>query len=118
MSPLWKEAIKCEAKRLGVVREYTYELYKAMFADPKIISIYKSECITRALNCDIPEDEFVHALESPDTAKELSRTHEKCSNINIFGVPTYVVGDQQFWGNDRIDLVCHHITFLQLPDST
>jgi 2-hydroxychromene-2-carboxylate isomerase len=97
------------AKRLGVVREYSNELYKAMFADAKVTIIDKSECIRRALNCSISEADFVHALESVETVKELSRTLEKCSSINIFGVPTYVVGDQQFWGNDRIALVRHHI---------
>ena len=102
------------AKRLGVVREYSNELYKAMFADPKVISIDKSECIRRALSCSIPEAEFIDALESIDTANELARTLEKCSSINIFGVPTYVVGDQQFWGNDRIALVRHHIKYNKM----
>ncbi|MBV1920349.1 MAG: DsbA family protein [Pseudomonadales bacterium] len=29
--------------------------------------------------------------------------------IGLFGVPTFVVGDQLFWGNDRLELLRHHL---------
>ena len=31
---------------------------------------------------------------------------------DCFGVPTFVVGDEVFWGNDRLPLLRHHLRKL------
>ncbi|MGE0811670.1 MAG: DsbA family protein [Immundisolibacter sp.] len=30
----------------------------------------------------------------------------------MFGVPSFVVGEEVFWGNDRLDFLAEHLTEL------
>jgi 2-hydroxychromene-2-carboxylate isomerase len=32
----------------------------------------------------------------------------------VIGVPSFVIDDQVFWGNDRIDFVLEHLNELRL----
>ena len=34
---------------------------------------------------------------------------EKAANINVFGSPTYILNDEIFWGQDRLDLLEEYI---------
>ncbi|MEM9432498.1 MAG: 2-hydroxychromene-2-carboxylate isomerase [Pseudomonadota bacterium] len=36
-------------------------------------------------------------------AEEYAANTEEAVNRNVFGAPTYIVGDQNFWGQDRIE---------------
>jgi len=38
----------------------------------------------------------------------------EAQKLGVFGVPTFVVGDQIFWGNDRIDCLKDHLHDLRL----
>jgi 2-hydroxychromene-2-carboxylate isomerase len=47
--------------------------------------------------------------ESTATAAALDTTLEQAHSLGIFGVPTFVIEGQLFWGNDRIVLLRHHL---------
>ena len=34
---------------------------------------------------------------------------------NVFGAPTYIVNDQIYWGQDRLDFVERHLSSLLKP---
>ena len=51
-----------------------------------------------------------------DTAENHGEVHarytantEKALTANVFGAPTYVIGDELFWGQDRLDFVQRHL---------
>ncbi|MDQ3794660.1 MAG: DsbA family protein [Actinomycetota bacterium] len=39
----------------------------------------------------------------------LEQTARQAHSAGAFGVPTFVVGDEVFWGNDRVVLLRHHL---------
>ena len=39
----------------------------------------------------------------------LEQTTRRAHSAGAFGVPTFVVGDEVFWGNDRVVLLRHHL---------
>ncbi|MCY0995273.1 2-hydroxychromene-2-carboxylate isomerase [Nannocystis sp. ILAH1] len=43
--------------------------------------------------------------ESPEIKDELRRRTDEAVARGVFGVPTYFVGEQMFWGQDRADMV-------------
>ena len=42
----------------------------------------------------------------------MSEAAREAYRRGAFGVPTFVVGGNLFWGNDRLVLVRHHLTKL------
>jgi len=49
--------------------------------------------------------ELAVAADSPETIAEYARENQAAQARGVFGVPTFVAGDQLFWGNDRIDFL-------------
>ena len=37
---------------------------------------------------------------------------QQAQTAGVFGVPTFLVGEEIFWGNDRIDFLAEHLTEL------
>ena len=97
-------------KRLGQVQSYSRALFSAVFAEPSATRVDRADCIRRAQACSIPTSRFTAELDDPATALELSNTIEATHRMGAFGVPTFVVGNEMFWGNDRIVLLRHSLS--------
>jgi 2-hydroxychromene-2-carboxylate isomerase len=41
--------------------------------------------------------------ESPTQPSALRRSTEEAIRLHVFGAPTFMVGDEMFWGNDRLE---------------
>ena len=54
-------------------------------------------------------DDFAEELSSETLAGHLAETTYDAFSRGAFGVPTFFVGEQMFWGNDRLPLVRHAI---------
>lgn len=96
------------ANCLGKVEEYSRLLFKAMFEDP-ISQIDEKECISRAEACGISGSDFQSLLLGQETANQLDETTNRALKSGVFGVPTFIVSEELFWGNDRIVLLRHHL---------
>ena len=84
------------------VPEFTRLVFRANFAEDKDIS---------------DQDEITSVLESlglnPESVLELAKTQENKDKLRertelatekgIFGAPTFVIGNEIFWGNDRLE---------------
>jgi 2-hydroxychromene-2-carboxylate isomerase len=42
----------------------------------------------------------------------LEKNHAEAKERGAFGVPTFIVGDHVFWGQDRIDFVAEYLDEL------
>jgi 2-hydroxychromene-2-carboxylate isomerase len=51
----------------------------------------------------------------PEFAGELRRNTEEAAKLGVFGAPTFVVGDELFWGNDRLERAIAAARYSQLP---
>ena len=57
------------------------------------------------------------AIEDAANLAILERNHAEATERGAFGVPTFIVGDQIFWGQDRIDFVAEHLDELRAATS-
>jgi 2-hydroxychromene-2-carboxylate isomerase len=96
------------AKRLSKVEEYSRSLFAAMFEDA-LAKIGDRECIARAEACGIDAVDFQVALRSPETLTQPDRTIDRAIRAGGFGVPTFIVDGEIFWGNDRLVLLRHYL---------
>jgi len=53
--------------------------------------------------CKINFDSFLGAIKYPKIKNELKNVTQEAHDKEIFGVPTYVVNDKIFWGQDRLE---------------
>jgi 2-hydroxychromene-2-carboxylate isomerase len=53
-------------------------------------------------------------LDNPESQKQLDDNWKEAQELGVIGVPTFVVNDQVFWGNDRLDFVEDYLAELRL----
>ena len=46
---------------------------------------------------------MLEKAQSPASKQKLREQTDEAMRIGIFGAPTVVVGDELFWGNDRLE---------------
>ena len=54
---------------------------------------------------DLPAEEYSCFIAAQDVKDELKSNTEEAVRRGVFGAPTFFVGDQMFFGNDRLDQV-------------
>jgi 2-hydroxychromene-2-carboxylate isomerase len=50
---------------------------------------------------------FRRVLDRPETAPDLAATVEEAVARGVFGVPSFALGDEVYFGNDRLVLLRH-----------
>lgn len=100
--PLLRGAVL--ARRLGRFDAYHREAYATLWGsgvkDTLEVALDRAgEAIGQ------PPDRFRRAIAEPDVRVELDAATEEADRRGVFGVPTFFVGDEMFWGQDRIDFV-------------
>ena len=92
------------AQRLGVFGAYHDAIYRAAWAEgldlgePAVFS-------TVLQRAGVNLAELIAASERQDVKDELRRNTEDAVARGAFGAPTFFVGNEMFWGNDRFDFV-------------
>jgi len=84
------------------VPEFTRLLFRANFADDKNIS--DKEVITSILKSLYLDTHTI--LQQATTRENKDKLRERtqlATEKGIFGAPTFVIGDEIFWGNDRLE---------------
>jgi 2-hydroxychromene-2-carboxylate isomerase len=62
------------------------------------------ESVERALTAlGLPVDRIIAQAQSEDNKLALRRQTERARALGIFGGPTFFVGNEMFWGNDRLE---------------
>jgi len=89
------------ARSLGVFERYVDEMFRDMWSEPKKMD---DPAIYRAALTDAGFDanRFVELIESREIKDELIRNTERSVERGTFGSPTFYVGDEIFFGKDRL----------------
>jgi 2-hydroxychromene-2-carboxylate isomerase len=88
--------------REGWTPAFTRAVYVANFAEQKDISDDATlRTILSALGVDA-EAAFA-AAGTPENKDALKRQTEEAAARGLFGAPSFTVGDELFWGNDRLE---------------
>ncbi|HEY3500877.1 MAG TPA: DsbA family protein [Polyangiaceae bacterium] len=92
------------AKRLGRAAEFSRELFAELFGGETLR--IDGEAYRRcAQKCGLDPDSLSAERESTATRAALEQTMRSAHRVGVFGVPTFVVGRDLFWGNDRLPLL-------------
>jgi 2-hydroxychromene-2-carboxylate isomerase len=59
--------------------------------------------------CGLDGAALLQAAAAPDAQAACDTCTQEAIDRQVFGAPTYVIGDQLFWGQDRLDFVARHL---------
>lgn len=62
---------------------------------------------------ELDPESVVAAADDPARHALLEEHVALQQELGVMGVPTFVIGEEVFWGNDRIDFVAEHLTELR-----
>ena len=89
------------AMRLRCFERTVHEVYRHMWAEPKKMD--DPEVIRAALaESALPADELIELAGDPSVKQELLGNTERSVARGTFGAPTFFVGDEIFFGKDRL----------------
>ena len=60
---------------------------------------------TIAGECGLPVEKLAARAQAPDIAGKYAANTQEAIARGVFGAPTYAVGDELFWGQDRLDFL-------------
>jgi len=58
-----------------------------------------------ALTCGLDAEALVGAIDDPDIDAALTANTNEAIGRQVFGMPTYLLGEEMFWGQDRLDFL-------------
>ena len=89
------------AKRVGCFERYVDEVYRHMWADPKKMD---DPTVIRAALAEsgLPADALLALTGDAEVKQELLANTERSVARGTFGSPTFFVGDEIFFGKDRL----------------
>ena len=89
------------AQRQGFFERYVAEVYRHMWSDPKKLD--DPEVIRNALEESGLDARLVlEGIGAPDVKAELISNTERAVARGVFGSPSFFVGDELFFGKDRL----------------
>ncbi len=92
------------ARRIGCFDAYHRSLSRALWTDGEDVT--QDEVVARAFErAGADGGEALLEAKSDGAGNELARLTREADERGVFGVPTFFVGEQMFWGQDRLDFV-------------
>ena len=89
------------AQRLGVFARYVDEIFRHMWADPKKMddpNVLRGALIESRLDADA----ILALTQAQDVKDELLANTQRSVERGTFGSPTFFIGDEIFFGKDRL----------------
>ncbi|MGI9589916.1 MAG: 2-hydroxychromene-2-carboxylate isomerase [Myxococcota bacterium] len=94
--------VACRFAEAPWLPAFVRAVYRANFADD--LDISSAETLARCLEaCGVVPDAVLEAAVAPDAKAGLRSQTEESVRLGIFGAPSFVVGEELFWGNDRLE---------------
>ncbi len=92
-------------RRFGKEWEYIEATFAAYWErdDASVAGIDGLAPVAKSLGVDA--DRFLALTESDEIRQELITETQKALARGVFGAPTFIVGDEIFWGKDRMDFI-------------
>ncbi len=104
MNTVRPERLVIAAESTGRAGELALALFRGMWVDDLDIAS-EGEMRAIASRAGFDADALLAAIETPAVKDRLRAYTDEAIARGVFGAPAMVVGDQLFWGNDRLDFV-------------
>jgi 2-hydroxychromene-2-carboxylate isomerase len=89
------------AQSLGVFERYVDKMFRDMWAEPKKMD--DPQVWRAALDeADLPSARIAELIETPEVKARLLENTQRSVERGTFGSPTFYVGDEIFFGKDRL----------------
>ena len=89
------------AQREGFFERYVNEMYRHMWAEPKKMD--DPDVVQAALEeSDLPADVLMTGIADGDVKQQLIANTEDAVARGVFGSPSFFVGDQLYFGKDKL----------------
>jgi 2-hydroxychromene-2-carboxylate isomerase len=89
-------------------RAYSEALFRQAYGEGAAVFDDRTlAALARAAGLD--GDRLIAEIDAPETQARHHATLEAALSVGVFGVPSFVIGGEVFWGNDRIVLLRHHL---------
>ena len=105
-NPLLPLRATCAMQEHPEYHRFITHLYSACWQEGNDIT--NPEIIDRISRVYKVED-ILERANSPEIKQMLKEKTDKALENNIFGVPSFRIGDELFWGNDRIDFLINYL---------
>jgi 2-hydroxychromene-2-carboxylate isomerase len=92
------------ARSRGAENPYFHAAYAAVWGhggDPGDPQLLRSV----AMEARLPVDDFLLGVDAEPTLNAYEQENLEAQARGIFGTPTFIVDDEMYWGNDRIDFL-------------
>jgi 2-hydroxychromene-2-carboxylate isomerase len=92
------------AQQLGVFPPYHRAVYRATWAETQDLG---DDAVLRGVleHAGVPASDLIAAGERQEVKDRLRRNTDEAVRRGVFGAPTFFVGDEMFWGNDRFEFI-------------
>jgi 2-hydroxychromene-2-carboxylate isomerase len=94
--------IACSGAGSAWLPRFVGAVYRANFAEDRDIS---DAAVLSAILADLgqPPEAVLGAAQSPEIKQRLRAETDAAIRRGVFGAPSFTVGDELFWGNDRLE---------------
>lgn len=101
------------AEEHGVLREWIVEVMRAEWANGLDIG-EEQVLFDVGEKIGLDQESLRGAFTNPDYLKQLEDNWNEAQELGLFGVPSFRIGEELFWGSDRIEYVLDHLNALRL----
>jgi len=99
------------AEQQGRLREYLVAVMHAEWGEGRDIG--QIEVLQDAgRRAGLDPAALTTAVDDPALLARLGEHMQQAQAVGVFGVPSFVVGEEVFWGNDRLDFLAEHLAEL------
>jgi 2-hydroxychromene-2-carboxylate isomerase len=84
--------------------KYVEAIFHAMWAEPRNLGD-QNELAAVLREAGIDADGFQTLVNDPAVKEQLKKNTEEAVARGVFGAPAFFVGEEMFWGQDRLDFV-------------
>jgi 2-hydroxychromene-2-carboxylate isomerase len=86
----------------GIAREYALAAFRAAFAGGRDLSDVDA-VLSVAASVGLDEQRVRERIAAPDVKQRLIDATERAHRAGVPGVPAVIVGEEVFWGDDRLE---------------
>jgi len=84
--------------------KYMETIFHAMWVEPRNLGD-PQELAAVLRQAGFDADAFQAMVNDPEVKEQLKKNTEQAVARGVFGAPTFIVGEELFWGQDRLDFV-------------
>jgi len=102
--PLMRGAVGMQMRSEDEFQHYLSVIFSAMFEKPRNLNL-PGEIQSILIKGNIDSVDFLKLISRTDVKEKLKQNTAEAVARGAFGAPTFFVGDQMYWGQDRLHFV-------------